>query len=472
MNNDIFIRISILGPYVILALTAFSALFSWIHFKDRANRRNTAYITLLMLVTACSFMVSWGGVRGSIFNGALSLSPITNLMSGFFLFLAAFSILSSMDKSERQNLRDGEYYFLLIMTALGCVTLVSTREIFTMFVALEIVSMSVYGLAGITRNEAGTEAALKYFLLGSLASAFMVMALALIYGGAGTLNLDEIKGIVLYKNYEKLLLAGIILLMAGFVFKIALVPFHMWTPDVYEGAPTQVSALMASLVKTAGVIALLRLFVSVPAPAIKNVFWVFAALTIILANITALPQKSVKRILAYSSVSHAGYIILGFMGGEYWPVFYYAIVYSIATFGAFSVVLMLEKKQTGMAVADLRGLFKENPYIALAMSIFLFSLAGIPPLAGFFGKFYLFSAALGAGYVKLVLIAVMGSAISLYYYLKIIVAMFMENGEPDIETEISHNNLWNISVFAALTALLGVFSNGLIELLKRSLVNF
>jgi NADH-quinone oxidoreductase subunit N len=338
-----------------------------------------------------------------------------------------------------------------------------------MFISLELMSMSLYGIIGINRAKESSEAALKYFLLSSLASIFIVFSLGFIYVSASSLELNKIRETLLLPNYDLTLIIGLLFLMTGFIFKIALVPFHLWVADIYYGSPSQVSALMSSLIKVSGIIVLFRIYSYCHVPAIERTLVFFSGLTMIISNLMALPQKNIKRILAYSSISHSGYIILGFFTNDYWQVFYYILVYSIATFGAFSSVLLLEKNQKGIELDDIKGLFYKSPFISGLFSIFILSLASIPPMAGFFGKFYLFLNAINNGHSGLVLIAVITSIISLYYYLRIITSMFEPSNEGTTNN-ISYNNLLNIFIFAILTLILGVFSNRIISLLKFSVL--
>lgn len=456
-----------LGAYLIILFSAFLSLFTWLHFKDRKNYRITAYITIIILITAYAFLYSWSDINLNL--ATLNFNHLNSLTTAFFLFLIIFSIISSMDKLSEEKVKEGEYYFLLSMILLGSSILVSTRNIFTMFISLELMSMSLYGIIGINRAKESSEAALKYFLLSSLASIFIVFSLGFIYVSASSLELNKIRETLLLPNYDLTLIIGLLFLMTGFIFKIALVPFHLWVADIYYGSPSQVSALMSSLIKVSGIIVLFRIYSYCHVPAIERTLVFFSGLTMIISNLMALPQKNIKRILAYSSISHSGYIILGFFTNDYWQVFYYILVYSIATFGAFSSVLLLEKNQKGIELDDIKGLFYKSPFISGLFSIFILSLASIPPMAGFFGKFYLFLNAINNGHSGLVLIAVITSIISLYYYLRIITSMFEPSNE-ETTNNISYNNLLNIFIFAILTLILGVFSNRIISLLKFSVL--
>lgn len=467
MNNELFMLFSVLSPYGIVAAGGLSALVSWIYFKDRPNYKVTSYIASMFLIAAYAFLLSWNGAYGTVISLNIIVSPSVSLLTGLIIFITLFSVISASNRVKEPEIKAGEYYFLLLTLCLGAMLMISAKDALTVFLSLELLSMSVYALTGITATHSSSEASLKYFILGSFASVFMVMGLALIYGSAGTLDYSGIKTAISLSYPGKTLITGILFLMVGFLFKIALVPFHFWTPDVYEGAPTQVSAIMASVIKTAGAAAMLNLFLNAADSRIMMITAFFASFTMLFANIMALPQKNMKRMLAYSSISHAGYLILGFLTLESWQVFFYLVVYSIATFGAFTIVMLLEKKENGLEVEEFNGLFNKNPLFSFSMAIFLFSLAGVPPMAGFFGKFYLFSAAIKAGWMWPAIIAVISSAISLYYYLRVIVAMFMKDSVSDETVKISPNGYLTVSIFAALTLTLGFFSAPLISILTR-----
>ncbi len=468
MNNEAFMFFSVLSPYILVALGAGVSLISWLYFKDRANYKVTSYGALIFLISAIAFLFSWSAAYGNLPSLSLNASPAISLILATILILAIFSIISSSSRIKEPSVKAGEYYFLLLSATLGAMFMVSAKDVLTAFISLELLSMSIYSLSGITGRDAAAEASLKYFLLGSFASIFMAMGIALVYGSAGSLSYEKINQfITINGGADKILLTGILMLLIGFLFKIALMPFHFWTPDVYEGAPTQVTAFMASVVKIAGIAAMLNLFITSNDLRLTYITAFFASITMLFANMMALPQKNIKRMLAYSSVSHAGYLILGFLIFERWPVFFYLLTYSMAVFGAFTIVVLLEKKETGLEIKELNGLFSNHPVLSFAMAIFLFSLAGVPPLSGFFGKFYLFYAAIKAGWIWPVIIAVISSGISLYYYLGVIVAMFMKEGGDETQNKISVNGNFTVLVMAATTLLLGFFSQPLIDILKH-----
>jgi NADH-quinone oxidoreductase subunit N len=330
-------------------------------------------------------------------------------------------------------------------------------------------SIAVYALVGFLRRDArSSEAALKYFLLGAFSTGFLLYGIALVYGATGTIRLGPV-GAVLATGMASnpILLLGLGMLLIGFGFKVAAVPFHMWTPDAYEGAPTPVTAFMAVGVKVAAFAAFLRIFLVHLGPISaqwSDVLWVLAVLTMTVGNLIALVQNNIKRMLAYSAIAHAGYVILGMAaasshqaGGA---ILYYLLGYSFTTLGAFAVVIALERHgEARDQISDFRGLARTHPGLAAAMALFMLSLAGVPPLAGFVGKFYLFSAALNAGLVWLVIIAALNSAVSVYYYTRVIVEMYAREGnEVDVQ-RISARPALLLSIAAGLagTILIGLF---------------
>ncbi len=398
----------------------------------------------------------------SFFTGALLLSPLSAYLWTFTVIVLGLVILLSIARPPAPAENQGEYYFLLFMASIGLMVLVAAGDLFTAFIALELLSLPVYALAGIRRSKPGLEAAYKYFMLGAFGSGMTVMGIAILSSLYPAITFTALK----VGTAQPLALAGFLLVISGFAFKTALVPFHMWVPDAYEGAPTQISAFMAAAVKAGGVIVLWRIFSIFNGGPIREIFWWLAVVTAVSANLMALAQKGLKRLLAYSSVAHAGYIAVAFFGGRqgFEAVLYYLPVYAMATTGAFSVALLLEKEEKGPQVEDLAGLAKTRPWVAGAMAAFMFSLAGVPPLAGFFAKFYAFAGAVNSGYTSLVVIAIIMSAVSTYYYLKVTVVMYMKPSANGHHAEAPGLIEAVIFMMAAGVILAGVFSRPLLEL--------
>jgi NADH-quinone oxidoreductase subunit N len=352
----------------------------------------------------------------------------------------------------------GEYYTLLLFSISGMMLMAQAADLITVFLALELLSLPLYVLSAFARPKADSEeSGLKYFLLGAFSSGFVLYGIALVYGATGSTALSVISKAALGGKVAPafspatsgLLVVGAALILVGLGFKIAAVPFHMWTPDVYQGAPTAVTAFMAAGAKIAGFAALLRVFATAfpyLSADITPVLWAISALTMIVGNLIAISQTDIKRMLAYSSIAHAGYILMAFVPyGNSDPEvvkvsiaagLFYLVAYALTNFGAWGVVIALEQKEgRGLAISDYAGLGRKYPALAAAMTVFMLSLTGFPPTLGLVGTFYLFRAVLSGGYVGLALIGVVTSLVSAYYYLRVVVTMYMQEGEPQTERE-------------------------------------
>ncbi|PJA14061.1 MAG: NADH-quinone oxidoreductase subunit N [Elusimicrobia bacterium CG_4_10_14_0_2_um_filter_56_8] len=447
------------GP-LLLILAGFGCLLLPIFLKQlRGAQGLIALGAVLVLIT---FFRRAPSAELAMFNGALLLSPLSAYLWAFSLAVLLLIIIISIARPPAPEESQGEYYFLLFMATIGLMVLVAAGDLFTAFIALELLSLPVYVLAGIRRSKPGIEAAYKYFMLGAFGSGVTIMGIAMLNAVYPALTFAALKT----GAPGPFALAGFLLVISGFAFKTALVPFHMWVPDAYEGAPTQVSAFMAAAVKTGGVVVLWKLFSLFDGGPVHQIFWWLAVITAVSANLMALAQKGVKRLLAYSSVAHAGYLAVAFFGGRqgFEAVLYYLPVYAMATIGAFSVALLLEKEEKGPLIEDLAGLAKSRPWLAAAMAAFMFSLAGVPPLAGFFAKFYAFAGAVNSGYTGLVIIAILMSAVSIYYYLKVTVVMFMKPAAGELPAKAPGLIEAVIFLMAAGVILAGVFSRPLLAL--------
>ncbi|MGH7264315.1 MAG: NADH-quinone oxidoreductase subunit N [Candidatus Rokuibacteriota bacterium] len=396
-------------------------------------------------------LVLWRQPGAESFQRMVALDHFALFFNVVFCVAAALVLLLSPGYVRRQGIETGEYYVLVLFAALGMMLMAAALDLLIVFLGLELMSLSLYVLAGFFRTRAtGNESAMKYFLLGAFASGFFVYGIALLYGATGTTNLEGL-GVALGAPgaaHDPLVLAGLALLLVGFGFKTSAVPFHQWAPDVYEGAPTAVAALIATGAKAAAVAALLRVLVAMRAlqPDWATLLWVLAVLTMTVGNVVALVQGNLKRMLAYSSIAHVGYMLVGIVAGSgagSAAVLYYLLVYSLATVGAFGVILLLERRgasEPGGPSAEVTeaveidaygGLAARHPVLALVLTVCLLSLIGMPPTAGFVGKFYLFSAAVQGGFVWLAILAVLNSVVAAYYYLRLIVYMYMREPEGD-----------------------------------------
>jgi NADH-quinone oxidoreductase subunit N len=391
--------------------------------------------------------------------------------------------LISLAYTRREEIVSGEYYSLLLFAVFGMMVMVSSNSFVTIFIGLEVMSLSIYILCGLLKgNLRAIESSLKYFLLGSFGTAFFLYGIALIYASAGTIDIQAVRAVAVGRELggNAIFLTGMALLIVGFGFKIASVPFHMWTPDVYEGAPTSVTVFMATGVKAAAFGAFLRVFYTAFYPLITEwspVLWFMAVLTMCVGNITALLQNNMKRLLAYSSIAHAGYILVAFVTGDRLlssSVLYYLLAYTFMNLGAFTVVILLGRKgEEHEDIDSYAGLAARHPFIALCMTIFLLSLTGIPPLAGFAGKFYLFSDAIKGQYYWLAVIGMLNSAVSAYYYLRVLMYMYFK--EPIKELgKVDMSPAYVVVMLVSVVALLylGIFPRGFLLLAQQSVAIF
>ena len=412
------------------------------------------------------------------FDNYAILFTILICVTGFLWFLTTQSFFSNETSKT-------DHFALAIFSLCGAMLMVSFSNMVMLFLGIEILSIPIYVLAGSNKDSlASNESALKYFLMGAFASGFLLFGIALVYGATGTFDIGVLNTYLVSPEpistwrgdgAETLLFAGILMMLIGMCFKVAAVPFHFWTPDVYEGAPTPVTAFMSTIVKTAAFAAFLRLFMTCfvgYAALWTNIIWSLAALSISLGNITAVYQNSVKRMLAYSSISHAGYMLLAILTSgsmSAGAVLYYSAAYSVATIAAFTVLSIVEENSGQVTFESFNGLAKKNKFLAFSMTIAMLSLAGIPPLAGFFGKYYLFTSALSSGYVWLVLIAAAGSLVGVYYYLRVVIIMYSKDkAEDEVKVEeIEATTLQKIALALCilLALLMGCFPDAIIRLI-------
>jgi NADH-quinone oxidoreductase subunit N len=447
----------LLAPELTLVLLGFLVLALGLIFPRMYSEALLA-VVLIGLATSLIFATQhWGGEPATAFYGMIIVDKFTVGFQSLFIISAGLTLMLSLNALEEKYLLYSEYFALIIFATVGMMLMASSAHLLTLFLGLETLSVSLYVLAGFRRTDPkALEASFKYFLLGAFASGFLLYGIALIYGSAGSASLAKLaeaggqhlsattastpashpgSGLAAWPS---LFITGLVLMVIGFSFKIALVPFHTWAPDVYQGAPTPIAAFMATGSKAAGFAALLRLLLAsdIMAAALwQQIFWAIAVATMTIGNIIALRQENIKRMLAYSSIAHAGYILIGAIANNkngHAGVLFYLLSYTFMNIGAFGVVALLAKSEQEYAnISEYRGLAYRRPFAAVAMAIFMFSLSGIPPTAGFLAKFYVFSGAVQAGYIWLVILGVINSMIGLYYYLGIVVAMFMQEPEEE-----------------------------------------
>jgi NADH-quinone oxidoreductase subunit N len=436
----------LLSPEISLLATALAVILLDLFVKEKWI---LGWVSVTGIIVSAIFALSlWGRVETS-FGGALAVDQFSIFFSLLFLGIAALILISSTEYSRKFAAFRAEYYALVLLATTGMMLLASTRELISIFVALELTGISLYVLAGFLKDSKSSEAGLKYLLLGAVASAVLLYGMALVYGLTGTTYLDEIAVAISAQGIlgSPALLMGIVLLVAGFGFKIAAVPFQMWVPDVYEGAPTPITAYLSVASKAAGFAVILRVFYEALGPASLDwgmIFAVLAAITMTIGNIVALTQKNIKRMLAYSSIAQAGYIMIGL--AAFTTEASSAIMFNL---GAFIAIIAISNKINSDEIADYSGMVRRAPLFALALALCLISLTGIPPTAGFMAKIYIFSAGVNADLLWLVIIAVINSAISAYYYLRVVRVMF--TGEPLSEERIYASN--GLRVALAITCL-------------------
>ncbi len=414
----------------------------------------------------------------------LLTDEFTVVFSLLVLAATAVAILASVNYVVREEMTRGEYYSLMMFSAAGALLMGAADDLILLFMGLELLSIPLYVLAGFARGrEPSKEAALKYFLLGAFASSFLVFGAALVFASVGGTGYREMAlGLLLLgRGADALLATGAAMVLIALAFKVALVPFHWWTPDVYQGAPTPVTAFMSIVAKAAGFAALVRI-VSAGAHGDSAgwdaLLWVLAAATMIWGNLLALAQQNVKRLLAYSSIGHAGYLLLGVLAGSvngFSSLLFYLAAYGATTLGAFTVAALLAGRGDRVeSLYEYRGAARRHPFLGALMAVFMFSLAGIPPFAGFFAKLYIFLAALERGYVGLTVIAVLTSVVAVYYYLRVSVVMWMEEpgGAPAAAPEGGRARLSvaTLALLAAAVSLLGIFSSPVVRWSDRAAI--
>ena len=455
-----------LMPELVIVLT-FVIVMVFDLFKS-IRKSVLAWVTIVGSAIAlwASVEMLHAGVIGNEFNGMLRVDRFSMFFNIIFLVSTILVTLISINYLDRNDKRQGEYYVLILLATLGMMLMASGNELIVVFLGLELMSLSLYVLAGYFRSiQVSSEAGMKYLLLGAFASGFFLYGIALIYGGAGTTSIPEIASELEVGGKSPLMLAGMFLLIVGFGFKVALVPFHQWAPDVYEGAPTPIAAFISAGPKAAGFAAFLRIFTGALEslqPEWIVVVVILAALTMTVGNVIATAQSNIKRMLAYSSVAHAGYVLVGLAAANKDGIssaMLYLFIYCVMNIGAFAAVILARTEDgENLKISDYAGLGFRRPLLALFMTIMLLSLAGFPPTAGFVGKFYVFRSAVDAGHTWLVVVAAINTAISAFYYLRVVVTMYMK--EP--EEELDFHAYPSLLVFALLLVTIGVVLIGVL----------
>jgi NADH-quinone oxidoreductase subunit N len=451
---------------VILPLTILTVWACVLLLVDLLIPKDKKWITAMLaafgLAITLSFTIAQVGrpaVTG--FSGMVAQDGFSTFLNALQLISGLFGVALAFGYVKRMGIERGEYYILLLFSVVGMMLMAQAADLIVVFLALELLSIPLYVLAAFNRKMVTSEeAGIKYFLLGAFSTGFVVYGITLVFGATGTTSLTGILASV--PSSVLLLTIGAALILVGFGFKVAAVPFHMWTPDVYQGAPTSVTAFMAAGAKIAGFAALLRVFstaFSSLAVDFTPILWALAAATMIVGNLLAISQTDIKRMLAYSSIAHAGYILMAFVPYGNPDVaavsisagLFYLVAYAVSNFGTWAVVIALEKQEgKGLDISDYAGVGRKYPALAAAMTIFMLSLVGFPPTLGMVGKFYLFRAVLDGGFVWLAIIGVVTSLISAYYYLRVVVNMYMRDGEPTVEREFWLSFTWGAAALVTV----------------------
>jgi len=459
-------------PLTILVLWASLLILVDLFIPDE-RKWLTALLAALGMVVSLILALTRTGAQQVAFDGMVVIDGFSIFLQALFLVSGLAAIALSHDYLKRMHIDRSEFYILLMYSISGMMLMSMAADLIVVFLALELLSIPLYVLAGFARPRvASEEAALKYFLLGAYAGGFVVYGVALVFGATGSTGLADIVSAIQAGTANLNLLAiGAALILVGLGFKVAAVPFHMWTPDVYEGSPSPVTAFMSVGAKAGGFAALLRVFViafPVLALDMTPILWVLAALTMILGNFVAIAQRNIKRLLAYSSIAHAGYILMAIVPYGQRDVspdavassLVYLVAYALTSFGAWAVVIALEKAEGGgLELEDYAGLARRYPLLAAAMAVFMLSFTGVPPTLGFVGKFYLFRTVIDGGFIGLAIIGVLTSLVSAYYYLRVVVFMYMREGEPQV-TSAAWVNL-TAGVAALATVVLSIFATPL-----------
>jgi len=443
------------------------------------NKRRLGYVALAGIAISGAFLLRLWNIQFYAYGGALVLDPLSIFFKVIFLVAAALSIAISLRYLDIERENHGEYYALILFSTMGMMFMAGAVDLVTLYIGLETMAIATYVLVGFLRsNQRSNEASMKYFLLGSFSSAILLYGMSLLYGISGSTRFVDIAEALSRRPVtDPISLMAMITLSAGMFFKIAAVPFHQWTPDAYEGAPTSITAFMSVAVKAASFAMMVRIFMVAIYPLRPQWVSIMAAvsvMTMTVGNIAAITQSNVKRLLAYSSISHAGYILIGFIAGNetgITAVGLYLLIYTFTNIGAWAVIVALRRRDViGEHIDDMAGLFFKHPAAAVLMLIFLLSLAGIPPTAGFIGKYYLFAAAIETGHNVLAVIAVLNAAISIYFYLRIVVSMFMRDATERTGLTSAPGLSFALGIALIFTMVIGIYPDPFIALARQAVV--
>jgi NADH-quinone oxidoreductase subunit N len=470
----------LLIPQIFLFLWAI--LLFVLDFVTKEKKHNLSFVALLGIII--TIVLSLTSQKGDLFGGMFRADSFSTFFGLLFLLTGFLTIAGSVEFTKRLPSQKGEYFGLIFLSMVGMMFLASSGELLTLYVSLELTTIPLYVLAAYRKDELkSSEAGLKYLILGAISSALLLFGISIVYGLTGTTFLDEVKSVLLAREFAGAdihagLVLGFIFMIAGFGFKLALVPFHVWVPDVYEGAPTPITAFLSVASKAAGLAAFIRVFFH--SFLIYLVDWilliaVLASLAMIIGNVIALVQTNIKRMLAYSSIAQIGYIMLGAVAATSRgaaSMAFYVFVYLFANMGAFNIAIAFSNATDSDQIKDYAGLSRRSPALAAMMAVFMLSLVGIPPLAGFVGKYYLFSAAIQQGYFWLVIVAILTSVVSLYYYVGVVRQMYFQ--PPTDEGPVKAGGLLKVALIISVVGVLlfGVYPNIFLEFANRAAAVF
>ena len=465
-----------LTPFIIVSAGILISIF--IEMYSKKGVKIIAWFSILMFLAAAFHSLYYVNNEQQYFNNMLQVGGNINIFIFIFNFSAALVVLMSMDYAEKYGNNIGEFYIILQSSVLGMMFMAGAKDLFVIFLGLEIMSVSFYALAGLNRARLkANEAALKYFLLGAFSTGFIVYGIALIFGSTNTTSIPLIVSKFSELTHNFLFITGILLFLIGFSFKMAAFPFHMWAPDVYEGSSTTVASFFSTAGKTAAFSAVIITLGAVFMYGNVNVFEpylsILAVASMLYGSIVAIAQNNIKRMLAYSSIAHAGYLLIGLASGNFEGIagiIFYLSAYTFMNLGAFGVVALIEgRDETNLTFDSYTGLAKRQPLLAAMLAICMFSLAGIPPFAGFFGKYYIFIAAIKADLTWLAIIGVLSSVISVYFYLRVIVLMYFKESETELIIEKGNYGLLSVVISVLLVILVGIMPGSLIDVITSFL---
>lgn len=467
-NNEYFQ----LMPFLIIGIGIILSVV--IEITSKSSKEILPWFSIILFFATALYSITNISEHAVLFGGMVEVGGKPAIFNFIFNLGAMLVVMSSMGYLKKYGTYFGEYYILIQSSVLGMMIMAGSKDILMIFLGLELMSICFYVLAGINRKKFGAnEAALKYFLLGSFTTGFIVYGIALIYGTTGTTSIQNL--IYNFNEYSSniIFVTGLVLFLIGFSFKIAAVPFHMWVPDVYQGSATTVTGLMSTTGKTAAfsvlIIMLTSIFTLNSANIFKPYFSAIAVLSMFFGSIVAISQNNLKRMLAYSSISHAGYMAVGLAAANSYSIsgiIFYLAAYAFMNIGAFSVISIIEgENDSRIDINVYAGLNSKNPVLAAFMALFMFALAGIPPMAGFFGKYYIFVGAIESNLTWLAILGVISSMISVYFYLRVIVYMYFKDAEENFEIEVAPYSLSSVIISGVLVLMFGLFPDMLLRLI-------